>query len=63
VVLCSCNEGLIPHSKAPLEDERRLFYVAMTRASANLVVSYVKQICNHKVEPSRFLTEAGLPLK
>ena len=32
VILNSCNEGLIPHNKAPIEDERRLFYVAMTRA-------------------------------
>src|SRR5262249_41496880 len=60
VVLTSCNEGLIPHGKAPLEEERRLFYVAMTRASANLVVSYVKNSCNTKVQPSRFLREAGL---
>lgn len=34
VILTSCNEGLIPHKKAPVEDERRLFYVALTRASS-----------------------------
>jgi DNA helicase-2/ATP-dependent DNA helicase PcrA len=64
VILTTCNERLIPHTKAErsgkLEDERRLFYVAMTRASANLVVSYVKSACGNKVEPSRFLKEAGL---
>jgi DNA helicase-2/ATP-dependent DNA helicase PcrA len=60
VILTSCNERVIPHSKAPVEDERRLFYVAMTRASSNLVVSYVKRACKAKVEPSRFLKEAGL---
>ncbi len=40
VILTTCNEGLIPHKRAPLEDERRLFYVAMTRASSNLLISY-----------------------
>jgi len=60
VILTTCNQGLIPHKKAPLEDERRLFYVAMTRASANLVISYVGKSCNNKVKPSQFLAEAGL---
>jgi len=60
VILTTCNDGLIPHARAPLEDERRLFYVAMTRTSSNLVISYVKTSCNQKVMPSRFLREAGL---
>jgi DNA helicase-2/ATP-dependent DNA helicase PcrA len=60
VVLATCNEGLIPHKRAPLEEERRLMYVALTRASANLIVSYVKKMCNMKVEVSRFLAEAGI---
>ena len=60
VILTTCNQGLIPHKKAPVEDERRLFYVAMTRASANLVISYVGKSCNNKVKPSQFLAEAGL---
>jgi len=59
VILTTCNQGLIPHRKAPIEDERRLFYVAITRASANLVISYVGKSCNHKVKPSQFLSEAG----
>jgi DNA helicase-2/ATP-dependent DNA helicase PcrA len=60
VILTTCNEGLIPHKRAPIEDERRLFYVAMTRATSNLLISYVKNVVNTKVEPSRFLYEAGL---
>jgi DNA helicase-2/ATP-dependent DNA helicase PcrA len=60
VILATCNEGLIPHKRAPLEEERRLMYVALTRASANLIVSYVKKMCNMKVEASRFLAEAGI---
>jgi DNA helicase-2/ATP-dependent DNA helicase PcrA len=60
VILTTCNEGLIPHSRAPIEDERRLFYVAMTRASANLMISYLGSAIGKRVAPSRFLTEAGL---
>jgi DNA helicase-2/ATP-dependent DNA helicase PcrA len=60
VILTTCNEGLIPHKKAQVEEERRLFYVAMTRASSNLVISYVKSACGCQVPPSRFLYEAGL---
>lgn len=60
VILTTCNDGLIPHAKASIEDERRLFYVAMTRASSNLLLSYLKNICKNSVSPSRFLKEAGL---
>jgi DNA helicase-2/ATP-dependent DNA helicase PcrA len=60
VILTSCNDGLIPHRKAPVEDERRLFYVALTRASSNLVVSYLKTSCKTRVIPSSFLSQAGL---
>jgi len=60
VILTSCNEGLIPHKRPPIEDERRLFYVALTRASSNLVVSYLKTSCKTRVVPSVFLSQAGL---
>jgi DNA helicase-2/ATP-dependent DNA helicase PcrA len=65
VILIGCNDGVIPHQRAlgdprKLEEERRLFYVAMTRAEANLVVSYVKNVAKGSVAPSRFLREAGL---
>jgi ATP-dependent DNA helicase UvrD/PcrA len=60
VVLTSCNEGIIPHKGASIEDERRLFYVAMTRASSNLLISYVQRTSQTAVAPSRFLAEAGL---
>jgi DNA helicase-2/ATP-dependent DNA helicase PcrA len=60
VLLTSCNEGLIPHKRAPVEDERRLFYVALTRASSNLIVSYLKTSCKTRVVASSFLREAGL---
>jgi len=60
VILTTCNQGLIPHKRAPIEDERRLFYVAMTRASSNLLVSYLQKACKSPVVPSQFLTEAEL---
>ncbi len=64
VVMASCNEAIIPHRRAIqdglIEEERRLFYVGMTRASHNLVVSYQEQSCGTRVEASRFLYESGL---
>jgi DNA helicase-2/ATP-dependent DNA helicase PcrA len=60
VVITSCNQGIIPHKRAPIDDERKLFYVALTRASSNLIVSYLKTSCKTKVATSCFLNEAGL---
>jgi len=60
VVLTSCNDGIIPHKRASIEDERRLFYVALTRASSNLMVSYLKTSCKTRVSMSPFLLESGL---
>ena len=59
VFLPGCNEGLIPHPRAPVEGERRLFYVALTRASQELVASWVA-VPWDEARPSRFLAEAGL---
>jgi DNA helicase-2/ATP-dependent DNA helicase PcrA len=61
VILPSINTGIIPHARAPIEDERRLFYVAVTRTKKNLWLSYVKRACNKKVGPSQFLQELQLP--
>jgi ATP-dependent DNA helicase UvrD/PcrA len=60
VIITSCNQGIIPHRRAPIDDERKLFYVALTRASSNLIVSYLKTSCKTKVARSCFLSEAGL---
>jgi DNA helicase-2/ATP-dependent DNA helicase PcrA len=59
VFLPGCNEGLIPHPRAPVDGERRLFYVALTRASQELVASWVA-VPRDEARPSRFLAEAGL---
>ena len=61
VFLPDVNEGVAPHNKAVLdadvEEERRLFYVAMTRAKTKLIMSYVKTRLHHETDPSRFLDE------
>jgi DNA helicase-2/ATP-dependent DNA helicase PcrA len=59
VFLPGCNEGMIPHPRAPVDGERRLFYVALTRASQELVVTWVA-VPRAEARPSRFLSEAGL---
>ncbi|PSM51384.1 ATP-dependent DNA helicase [Campylobacter blaseri] len=45
-----------------LEEERRLFYVAVTRAKNELILSYAKYDKIRKIsyEPSEFLIEAGM---
>lgn len=64
VYIMNVNEGSIPYKKATLEEaleeERRLFYVGMTRARKELVLCYVKRQFEKEREPSRFLEEAGV---
>ena len=64
VYILNVNEGSIPYRKAVLapavEEERRLFYVGMTRARKHLTLCYVKKQYEKEREPSRFLKEAGL---
>src|ERR1019366_4402670 len=44
VWLVGCNSGILPHAKGDLEEERRIMYVAATRAEDHLVVSYVREM-------------------
>ena len=64
VYILNVNEGSIPYRKAVLaesvEEERRLFYVGMTRARRKLVLAYVNRQYEKEREPSRFLEETGL---
>ena len=68
VFLAGLEEGLLPHgralgSSADVEEERRLFYVGMTRAKLSLVLSravYRRTYGEERLRaalPSRFLTE------
>ena len=64
VYIMNVNEGSMPYRKAVLEahleEERRLFYVGMTRAKKKLCLCYVRMQYEKEREPSRFLEEAGL---
>lgn len=65
VILPSCNDDIIPHFKTKtekeLQEERRLMYVAMTRAKKNLIISHTEQTFVFgkikKNRPSRFISE------
>jgi DNA helicase-2/ATP-dependent DNA helicase PcrA len=61
VFIIDVNEGIMPHKKAVLpeniEEERRLFYVAMTRAKKQLYIFSSKQRYNKTMVPSRFISE------
>lgn len=61
VFIPDVNEGVTPHNKAVLdadmEEERRMFYVAMTRAKHYLHIYYVKERFNKEVDVSRFVEE------
>jgi DNA helicase-2/ATP-dependent DNA helicase PcrA len=66
LILLACDEGTLPHARSAqagpaaeargegIEAERRLCYVAFTRAAERLDVHY------DRARPSRFLGEAGL---
>lgn len=59
VFIPDINEGIYPHGKMAadevLEEERRILYVAMTRAKEALELLWVKGTREHPAKPSRFL--------
>lgn len=67
VFIAGAEEGLIPHArsveenKGDVEEERRLFYVAITRARDKLIISSCRKRRHMQMvtesEPSRFLDE------
>ena len=61
VFVIDVNEDIIPYKKAVLdpeiEEERRMFYVAMTRAKTKLYLCCVKERYNKKMSISRFIQE------
>lgn len=61
VFIPDVNEGIVPYQKSVesghMEEERRLLYVAMTRARDHLHLSYVKERFHKEAEPSGFLEE------
>lgn len=61
VFILDVNEGIMPYKKAVLdkdiEEERRLFYVGMTRAKTRLSLYSVKSINDKNTAISRFVNE------
>ena len=63
VYIINCNEEVIPHKSSMeenIEEERRLFYVAITRAINNLYVFSPKTMRGKFREVSRFIAESHL---
>ncbi len=69
VVIVGAYDGAFPDYRAQdpsaVQDERRAFYVAMTRAARSLLVTWPERTIDgygrlHTQTPSRFLREAGL---
>ncbi len=66
VFIVGAEEGIIPHKKSAdspegIEEERRLFYVGITRAMKELYITYTEQRLRYGKEaasvPSRFVEE------
>jgi len=61
VFIPDVNDGIIPYgrklSEAEEEEERRIFYVAVTRAKEKLEIFYIE---NERTKPSRFLIHTDL---
>lgn len=59
VYMIGLREGVFPHNKnlhgIAVEEERRLFYVGMTRAKRELILCALKS--NHGIRESRFVSE------
>ena len=53
VYVAGASATVLPWGNQPIEEERRLFYVGITRAQRSLTISYYG-------DPSPFLAEAGL---
>jgi len=71
VFLVGLEDGLFPHSRSlsdssDIEEERRLAYVAMTRAERNLYITHAvkRRVYGEELasEPSQFLNEMPLEL-
>ena len=74
VYVIGANEGTIPHEKSydleeeekrnqQIEEERRLMYVAITRAEEKICISSPKNKYSRKVSKSRFIDDIKGPTK
>lgn len=56
VFMVGCEEGSFPHPAAPDDEERRLFYVGMTRARTHLHITYAESRTVHGERAARHLS-------
>ncbi len=67
VMLCGVEEGSLPRENGDLEEERRLFYVGLTRAKERVSLLHCRSRflfgTRRDREPSRFLLECDESLK
>jgi len=57
VFLIAAEEGILPHEKAQVEEEKRLFYVAITRAKDELTTTNAAHRGGQPARQSRFISE------
>lgn len=66
VIIAGMNQGVFPSKKThDLEEERRLFYVALTRAKQYLFITRAENVADwggkmKKTDPSQFIQEMGV---
>ena len=67
VYIIDVNEGSVPYKKAKgadeIEEERRMFYVAMTRARHKLFICYCKENFGKSIGTSDFIVELSSKVK
>jgi superfamily I DNA/RNA helicase len=57
VFVCGMEEGILPTKTGDYEEEKRLFYVALSRAKKGLVLTYVQKRNKKSQKRSEFLSE------
>lgn len=57
VFVVGAEEGILPSAKGDTPEERRLFYVAATRAKEQLDITYATRRANEPAKASHFITE------
>ncbi|MCR4782010.1 MAG: ATP-dependent helicase [Lachnospiraceae bacterium] len=61
VYIIDANDGITPANKSmhegDIEEERRMFYVAITRAKRELIICFTESIGERKYKRSRFIDE------
>lgn len=66
VILLDVNDGIWPskfaETESEIEQERRIFYVAVTRPRNRLIILTVESILSKIVKPSPFIKEMGLSI-